>query len=632
MFANTRDKREEGYVIIFESLKEALMRETREEDWRLKLVVDFETMGFKDTAVQPPIAPLQLYNNQSCVPHPPLAPQLYGSQYYLQPCGGSYYQVPQQQQHFYGNSYAQPQCAPSISSESPQLFENRYYVQTPDGSLIEDGAEEQQQPQQNASTESVPNRFRGVREVSQKGVHTVLVYEIPGSSLAYVFAFKCKTSMPDICTYRCMQRKKMNKYTTVRVNGDDFLEDPTLLRHQCIPIKRTKDKATRMSYECLQRIRRDEDAALLPTVKYFLDVIDKIENMEWGDINKKLSVLAYYHGRGHRDGAKLTTSFGIASNFNFPIQRAVENGLYALSGDGIHQLNPRSKRGSGVRMEEGQVYTIHGVCQGEFEIPLLFAIMRNKTEQDYIVVFNKLKEFLEAASPESTELHLRVVVDFELAAINAARRTFPRCPVEGCSWHLSQAWVRKRNSLGIIQFLKGEGRSRRVVRWWRTLKGLPFLPRDCFHYVKALRKLPVRRNHPAYQPRRKFLDYLHQTWLTGAFEGMWCKYLVHEQRTTNAAENYHGRLRRIIGKKYPPLAHLILAFRSLTVMAKATLVRMNLFRNVSRTLRKRDLNRREKVDRAMTAFEEQRNSQALNSHIVGRYSRRMSRYTPEKAI
>ncbi|VDN28119.1 unnamed protein product [Cylicostephanus goldi] len=312
--------------------------------------------------------------------------------------------------------YVQSQCAPSAPSEiPPHQSDNRYYVQTPDGSFIEDSIQEQQQPQENATTGSVQTRFRGVREVSQKGIHKVLIYEIPDSSLAYVFAFKGKTSMPDICTYRCMQCKKVNKYTTVLVHGDDFLEDPTRLRHQCIPIKRTKDKATRMSYEvisllqalgkfikelqCLQQIRRDEDASLLPTVKYFLDVIDRIENMEWGDINKKLSVLAYYHGRGY-ECRRSALSRAVKRNIrevdmdNIPTQlkllrdgspflqvqqplmhiymsqdiRAVENGLHALIGDGIHQLNPRSKRGSDVRIEEGQVYTIHGVCQGGFEV------------------------------------------------------------------------------------------------------------------------------------------------------------------------------------------------------------------------------------------------------------------------
>ncbi|CAJ0595579.1 unnamed protein product [Cylicocyclus nassatus] len=107
-------------------------------------------------------------------------------------------------------------------------------------------------------------------------------------------------------------------------------------------------------------------------------------------------------------------------------------------------------------MEEGQVYTVHGVCNGGFEMPLMFAIMTRKREEDFRVVFEKLKEKINAAMPESGEQQLKFVVDFDLAAITAAAQVFPRCSIEGCSWHLSQVWVRKRNTLGLLRFLKGE--------------------------------------------------------------------------------------------------------------------------------------------------------------------------------
>ncbi|VDM83903.1 unnamed protein product [Strongylus vulgaris] len=100
------------------------------------------------------------------------------------------------------------------------------------------------------------------------------------------------------------------------------------------------------------------------------------------------------------------------------VQRAVDNGLFALVGDGIHQLNPRSKHGAGVRIEDGQVYTVHGICRGGYEIPLLFAIMRNKREQDYVLIFEKLRAFLEAANAELANPQLRFIMDFELVGFD----------------------------------------------------------------------------------------------------------------------------------------------------------------------------------------------------------------------
>ncbi|VDM84152.1 unnamed protein product [Strongylus vulgaris] len=61
--------------------------------------------------------------------------------------------------------------------------------------------------------------------------------------------------------------------------------------------------------------------------------------------------------------------------------RGSDNGFFTLLGDGIHQLNPCSKHGAGVRIEDGQ-----------------------------------LGGFLEA-DPELADPQLRYVVDFELVGV-----------------------------------------------------------------------------------------------------------------------------------------------------------------------------------------------------------------------
>ncbi|RCN40920.1 hypothetical protein ANCCAN_13145 [Ancylostoma caninum] len=143
-------------------------------------------------------------------------------------------------------------------------------------------------------------------------------------------------------------------------------------------------------------------------------------------------------------------------------------------------------------MEEGQLYTIHGVCRGGFEVPLLSAVTRHKSEEDYLTIFERIKEAVQAVPSDTpnAEPELRIVVDFEIAAVNAAKAVFPIHSIEGCGWHLTQAWVRNRNRLGLLRFFKGEERDPRAVRWWRTLKGLPFLPRDHFHLGNALTVVP----------------------------------------------------------------------------------------------------------------------------------------------
>ncbi|CAJ0596397.1 unnamed protein product [Cylicocyclus nassatus] len=93
-------------------------------------------------------------------------------------------------------------------------------------------------------------------------------------------------------------------------------------------------------------------------------------------------------------------------------------------------------------------------------------------------------------------------------------------------------------------------------------------PREHLAWVRALRDPPVGRDHPAYQPCMNFLTYFEDTWLKGPFSTMWCKHMVRVQRTTNLAENYHGRLRRLCGgRKYPRYAELVRVFQAFTMIA-----------------------------------------------------------------
>ncbi|KAL6731767.1 hypothetical protein Aduo_002599 [Ancylostoma duodenale] len=57
------------------------------------------------------------------------------------------------------------------------------------------------------------------------------------------------------------------------------------------------------------------------------------------------------------------------------IELAIDNRLHFFIADGIHRLNPRSRRSSGVGMKEGKLYTIHGACRGGFELSVWFGYL-----------------------------------------------------------------------------------------------------------------------------------------------------------------------------------------------------------------------------------------------------------------
>ncbi|KAK6029612.1 hypothetical protein OSTOST_04276 [Ostertagia ostertagi] len=251
------------------------------------------------------------------------------------------------------------------------------------------------------------------------------------------------------------------------------------------------------------------------------------------------------------------------------IEKAYRNGLHALVADGVHQILPEQLG------DHSQLYTIHGVCNNGVEVPLFHALTRNKTETTYRMIFGYIEgEFVALGGVPS----LRLIVDFETAAINAAKATIPSMTVEGCGFHLAQAWNRKRDSLGLRRYLKGPHKSRAVLKWWRTIKGLPFLPKHLHRRVPGL------------------------------------------------------KLRRILKKKNVDLEVILRRVRAANTRAFADLCALEQVPDRERNLRTRDLERRRKVAREMRRFARELNGAYILTSTIIKYCRRMSRYISEKTI
>ncbi|VDP60145.1 unnamed protein product [Heligmosomoides polygyrus] len=141
-------------------------------------------------------------------------------------------------------------------------------------------------------------------------------------------------------------------------------------------------------------------------------------------------------------------------------------------------------------------------------VPLLYAITDNKTYSTYADIYGELKGAL-ARVPGGHHLEMRIILDYERAAIKAARRAFPRATIEGCAFHLARAWNRRRDQ---------------------------------------------------------------ETWLRGPFAGIWNKWNVKTLRTSNIAETFHSNLLTEVKKKRPPLETLVKVLKSMTAQSKAILL------------------------------------------------------------
>ena len=97
-----------------------------------------------------------------------------------------------------------------------------------------------------------------------------------------------------------------------------------------------------------------------------------------------------------------------------------------------------------------QVYTAHAMVGGS-AFPCFYALMVRKDEGSFRAMLGKLKELRPALNPGS------VLTDFEMAARNAFRRSFPGVVLGGCFFHLRQSvWRRAQSSGGILMYFEGE--------------------------------------------------------------------------------------------------------------------------------------------------------------------------------
>lgn len=78
-----------------------------------------------------------------------------------------------------------------------------------------------------------------------------------------------------------------------------------------------------------------------------------------------------------------------------------------------------------------------------WHVPLVYVLLSDKMEKSYHEVLHTLLALEPAINPTD------VMVDFELAAINAIRGNFPLAEVHGCHFHFSQSIWRHIQGVGL---------------------------------------------------------------------------------------------------------------------------------------------------------------------------------------
>ncbi|KAK6045989.1 hypothetical protein COOONC_16507, partial [Cooperia oncophora] len=158
-----------------------------------------------------------------------------------------------------------PLVPDSVSAKYPALLHALSSDSAQPSTSGEDSAppsdEKKLSPRRRFGVNMTGHLFRGELGVSQKGIHPVIKYPIPGGDLCYTFE-QVRTTKQGVVVYRCRACRKKRNTTTIAVQNEcEFIGDPAELPHVCTPMNSVEDKVTRMVYQSCHAIATEPQLA-----------------------------------------------------------------------------------------------------------------------------------------------------------------------------------------------------------------------------------------------------------------------------------------------------------------------------------------------------------------------------------
>ena len=185
-----------------------------------------------------------------------------------------------------------------------------------------------------------------------------------------------------------------------------------------------------------------------------------------------------------------------------------------------------------------QLVSFHAFIKSEDkvkQVPLVFILMSGKRQQDYVAVIQKILDLL----PSEPRVQ-QVVSDFEAAVWRAVSNTLPGVVHRGCSFHWTQAVMKRINDAGLKPLYCARGTIHKVLR---KVLALPLMPANWI--VSLFNDL----EQSAPENLTGIFSYVRDTWLKNALwpPSAWSCYM-QSVRTNNDVEGWHYRLNNKSGR------------------------------------------------------------------------------------
>lgn len=190
-----------------------------------------------------------------------------------------------------------------------------------------------------------------------------------------------------------------------------------------------------------------------------------------------------------------------------------------------------------------QLFNLHGDIGSTIEttnvVPLLFALMTNKKQSSYYILFKMIMSQLNEWKP------VKIHCDFEKASMNAVKDLFPNLIVKGCFYHWTKNVWKKGRKLGFTN-TKSE---QRIVG---LTAALPLIPSnnilEGWRYIKSECGTKLDMS--------KFIKYIERFWFTTHNPDI-ISVFGERHRTNNALESYHSKLSKCVNRNNNTLLRLL---------------------------------------------------------------------------
>ncbi|KIH65061.1 hypothetical protein ANCDUO_04621 [Ancylostoma duodenale] len=80
-----------------------------------------------------------------------------------------------------------------------------------------------------------------------------------------------------------------------------FQSDPCALSHNCSPLQRDRDKASRVANGSCQTLRKNKTAQKTPTRKHYNNAVHSMLKMLWKDYESRIEVLTKFVGGSYQE-------------------------------------------------------------------------------------------------------------------------------------------------------------------------------------------------------------------------------------------------------------------------------------------------------------------------------------------